>query len=113
MRNFIAICKKEFRSYFYSPIAYVVIAIFLIISGYFFQSILSFYTMISFEAMRNQYLAQGLNMTDGIFRPLFGNTSIVMLLMMPLLTMRLLAEEKKNGTFELLLTYPVRDIETV
>ncbi len=113
MKNFIAICKKECISYFYSPIAYVVITIFLILSGYFFQSILGFYMMISFNAMRNQYLAQGLNFTDGIFRPLFGNTSIIMLLMMPLLTMRLLAEEKKNGTFELLLTYPIRDIETV
>ena len=69
--------------------------------------------MISFNAMRNPYLAQGLNLTDGVFRPLFGNTSIIMLLMMPLLTMRLLAEEKKSGTFELLMTYPIRDIETV
>ena len=113
MRNFMAICKKELTSYFYSPIAYVVITIFVAISGYFFQNILSFYIMISFNAMRNQYLAQGLNMTEGIFRPLFGNTNIIMLLMMPLLTMRLLAEEKKSGTFELLLTYPIRDIETV
>lgn len=113
MRNFLAIWRKELNSYFYSPIAYVVITIFLVISGYFFQSIVSFYTMLSFNAMRNPYMAQGLNLTDGIFRPLFGNTSIIMLLMMPLLTMRLLAEEKKSGTFELLLTYPIRDIETV
>jgi ABC-2 type transport system permease protein len=113
MRNFIAICKKEFISYFCSPIAYVVITMFLIISGYFFQGILGSYIQISFAAMRDPYIAQFLNFTEGIFRPLFGNTSIVMLLMMPLLTMRLLAEEKKNGTFELLLTYPIRDIETV
>ncbi len=113
MKNFIAICKKELSSYFYSPIAYVVITIFLILSGYFFQGILGSYIQISFAAMRDPYIAQFLNFTEGIFRPLFGNTSIVMLLMMPLLTMRLLAEEKKNGTFELLLTYPIRDIETV
>jgi ABC-2 type transport system permease protein len=113
MKNIFLICKKEFSSYFYSPIAYVVITIFLLVSGYFFQNILSVYTMISFNAMRNPLFAQGLNFTEGIFRPLFGNTSIIMLLMMPLLTMRLLAEEKKSGTFELLLTYPIRDIETV
>ncbi len=113
MRNFMAICKKEFISYFYSPIAYVVMTIFLILSGYFFQSILAFYTSVSFAAMRASYPPQGLNFTEGIFNPLFGTMSVVMLLMMPLLTMRLLAEEKKSGTFELLLTYPIRDIETV
>lgn len=113
MKNVLVLCKKELASYFYSPIAYVVITIFLLVAGYFFQNILSVYTMISFNAMRNQYMAQGLNFTDGIFRPLFGNISIVMLLMMPLLTMRLLSEEKKSGTFELLLTYPIRDLETV
>jgi ABC-2 type transport system permease protein len=86
MKNLLIICKKELASYYYSPIAYVVTTIFLLISGYFFQNILSVYTMISF---------------------------IIMLLMMPLLTMRLLAEEKRSGTFELLLTYPIRDIETV
>ena len=113
MKNLLVICKKELTSYFYSPIAYVVITIFLLVSGYFFQNILSVYVMISFNAMRNPYFAQGLNFTEGIFRPLFGNTGVIMLLMMPLLTMRLLAEEKKTGTFELLLTYPIRDIETV
>ena len=113
MKNLFVICKKELTSYFYSPIAYVVITIFLFLSGYFFHNILSIYMMVSFNAMRNQYLAQGLNFTEGIFSPLFGNISIIMLLMMPLLTMRLLAEEKRSGTFELLLTYPIRDIETV
>lgn len=116
MRNFIAICKKEFISYFYSPIAYVVITMFLILSGYFFQSSLGQYVELTIYVMQNQYDVYArnfLNFTEGIFRPLFGTTNIVMLLMMPLLTMRLLSEEKKNGTFELLLTYPIRDIETV
>jgi ABC-2 type transport system permease protein len=61
-----------------------------------------------------QFLAEfPLNATERVFRPLFGNLSVIMLLMMPLLTMRLLAEEKKSGTFELLLTYPLRDTDTV
>jgi ABC-2 type transport system permease protein len=121
MRNLIVICKKELASYFYSPVAYVVITIFLLISGYFFFNLLLGYADISQKILSNQsdpyiaqYLAQyPLNSTERIFRPLFGDTSIILLLLLPLLTMRLLAEEKKSGTFELLLTYPLRDIETV
>jgi len=113
MKNIWIIAKKECASYFYSPIAYVVFAMFTLISGYFFYNILSVYTMVSMRAMQSQYGAEGLNFTEGIFIPLFSNMSIIMLLMMPLLTMRLLSEEKRAGTFELLLTYPLRDIETV
>jgi ABC-2 type transport system permease protein len=91
--------------------------IFLLIAGYFFFNMLVSYAELTRAVMSNPYnpyLAQfSLNFTEMIFRPLFGNLSIVLLLIMPLLTMRLLAEEKKAGTFELLLTYPIRDIETV
>lgn len=117
MKNLLVICKKELNSYFYSPIAYVVLAMFLLVSGYFFFNMVVSYAEISRIVMSdpyNPYAGQiQLNFTEGIFRPLFSNISIIMLLMMPLLTMRLLAEEKKSGTFELLLTYPIRDIETV
>lgn len=121
MKNLWVICRKELASYFYAPIAYVVTAIFLVVSGYFFVNLVFAYADISQKVMSNpndpyvaQYLAQfPLNATEMIFRPLFSNTSVIMLLMLPLLTMRLLAEEKKAGTFELLLTYPLRDIETV
>ncbi len=113
IKNSWVICQKELRSYFYSPIAYVVITIFVVIAGYFFQNILGSYVQLSMYAMREPELTQYLNFTDGIFGPLFGNLTVILLLMMPLLTMRLLAEEKRAGTFELLLTYPLRDIETV
>ena len=113
MKNILVIGKKELNTYFYSPIAYVVITAFLIITGYFFYNTLVFYARFSMNAIQSQYTDIGLNFTDGIFTPLFGDMSIILLLMMPLLTMRLLAEEKKNGTFELLLTYPIKDIETV
>ena len=117
MKNLLIVCKKELTSYFYSPIAYVVITIFLLVSGYFFFNMVISYaelTRIVMSDQYNPYVGQiELNFTESIFRPLFANISIIMLLMMPLLTMRLLAEEKKSGTFELLLTYPLRDIETV
>lgn len=108
-----AVFKKEMRAYFASPIAYAVSAIFLLISGYFFYAILSYFSLISVQASMNPQMAQGLNVTDGIFRPLFTNLSVILLFMMPLITMRLFAEERKQGTLELLLTYPLRDGEVL
>jgi len=121
MKNVFVVCKKELTSYFYSPIAYVVITIFLLVSGYFFFMLMQGYALDSQAVMSNpydpyvtQFLAEfPLNAAERVFNPLFGNLSVIMLLMMPLLTMRLLAEEKKSGTFELLLTYPLRDTDTV
>lgn len=113
MNKTIAIYKRELKYYFQSATAYVTIGIFLFISGYFFYSIFRYYNLLSFQASRNPSIAGNLNLTDGVLRPLFGNISIILLLLLPLLTMRLLAEEKKQGTFELLLTYPVRDSEAV
>ncbi|MEW6261603.1 MAG: ABC transporter permease subunit [Thermodesulfobacteriota bacterium] len=107
-----SIYKRELRVYFSSPIAYTVIGIFLVIAGYFFYSSLAYYVLISYQAMRNPFV-EGLNLMDMVLTPLFGNVSVVMMLMLPLLTMRLLAEEKKSGTYELLFTYPVRDIEVL
>ncbi len=116
MRNIYLIFSKELKSYFTSPIAYVVITIFLIISGYFFYNILATFSLISFQAETNPIIARQynlLNINESVVRPLFGNISMIMLLMMPLLTMRLFAEEKKQGTIELLLTYPVKDVEVL
>jgi len=107
------IFKKELRLYFTSPVAYVVFTIFLLISGYFFYSIFAFFNLISMQSAMNPALARDLNVTEGVLRPLFSNISVVMLLLMPILTMRLFAEEKKTGTIELLLTYPVRDGEVL
>lgn len=108
--------KRELSSYFNSSIAYVVITMFLIITGYFFYNLIATFSIISFQAQANPMMARQynlLNINETVVRPLFGNISIIMLLMTPLLTMRLLAEERKTGTMELLLTYPVRDVEVV
>ncbi len=109
----LAIFKKEIRLYFSSPIAYVILTIFTLISGYFFYSIFAFFNLVSMQAAMNPMMARDLNVTDGVLRPLFQNVSVIMLLLMPLLTMRLFAEEKRSGTIELLLTYPVRDGEVL
>ena len=103
------IYKKELRLYFTSPVAYVLLTIFLLIAGYFFYSIFAFFTRASMQAAMNPMAGRELNVTDSVLRPLFANLSVILLLLMPLVTMRLFAEERRSGTIELLLTYPVRD----
>ena len=104
-----AIFKKEMRLYFTSPVAWVVFTIFLLIAGYFFYSIFAFFTLASMQSAMNPQMGRDLNVTDSVMRPLFSNISVILLLLMPLVTMRLFAEERRSGTIELLLTYPVRD----
>ncbi len=94
MRNTTIIALKEFKSYLASPMAYVVTGIFLVFTGFFFQSSSATYSETS-------------------IRGFLGMGSILLLLLASVLTMRLLAEEKKMGTLELLLTAPVRDSEII
>lgn len=116
MRNIYLVAKKEFQAYFTSPVAYVVITIFLVITGYFFYNLFASFSTLCFQASTNPAIARQqnlLNITETLIRPLFGNMGTIMLLMMPLLTMRLFSEEKKSGTIELLLTYPISDMEVI
>ncbi len=116
MRNFIFILLKEMRSYFYSPVAFVVITIFSVLTGYYFYNMFANFSTISFQAQTDPMIASQygvLNVTEFVIRPFFGVLSVVMLIMLPMLTMRVFSEEKKTGTIELLLTYPVQDIEAV
>ena len=113
MKNIWRIAERELRSYFVSPIAYVVMAIFLIISGYFFHKLLTWYSFLSVQYMRYQAYIPQFNVHDFVTRRLFGQMSILLLLYVPLMTMKLLAEEKKLGTYELLLTSPLKIYEIV
>ncbi len=103
------IFKKEMRLYFTSPVAWVILTIFLLLAGYFFYSIFTFFTLASMQSAMNPSMARDLNVTDSVMRPVFSNISVILLLLMPLITMRLFAEERRSGTIELLLTYPIRD----
>jgi ABC-2 type transport system permease protein len=111
--RWLPVFKKEMRLYFGSPVAYVVGAFFLLIAGWFFSQIFFFYTMSSMQATMNPGMGGNLNPTESVMRPLFTNMSVVLLFVMPMLTMRLFAEEKRSGTIELLLTYPIRDGEVL
>jgi ABC-2 type transport system permease protein len=111
--RWLPVFRKEMRLYFGSPVAYVVFTFFLLISGWFFSQIFLFYSDMSMRSFMQPQFGQNLNITENVMRPLFTNMSVVLLFFIPMLTMRLFAEEKRAGTMELLLTYPVRDGEVL
>jgi ABC-2 type transport system permease protein len=112
MNNTLAIAGKELRSYFASPIAFVIIGFFALIYGWFFAAILFFVNQQSarFGAMGG---GPGTNLNQDLFAPLFQNVMVILLFTLPLVTMRTYAEEKRSGTMELLLTSPVTDMQIV
>jgi ABC-2 type transport system permease protein len=110
MRGWYAVFCKETANFFVSPIAYAVMACFLLISGFFFWANVSFMSLISLQAASNPMISERINVNDVVIRPLVQNMSIILLFVMPLLTMRLFSEEKKTGTIELLLCYPITDM---
>ncbi|HXI04649.1 MAG TPA: ABC transporter permease [Candidatus Saccharimonadales bacterium] len=113
MRKAFAIAGREMRSYFSSPLAFVVIAIFLLLTGLFFDLNVREYARESLDAMANPMMARQLSLHDGLIRPLYQSYAFFLLMVIPLISMRLLAEEKKLGTAELLLTAPIRTSELV
>lgn len=113
MRNIWAIFKREIRAYFISPMAYALYVIFFVLCGYFFWAMVTSYSKYSMMVIQQRQFGGLPAFTEQVFRYLFNDMSIILLLMIPLLTMRLFAEEKKMGTMELLLTYPIRDSEVV
>jgi len=113
MQNILAIWQREMKSYFVSPIAYVVLTVFVFFTGFFFYSILS---AVIQSAMMQAAYGQGsppMDMPGIITRNVFGTLSVVLLFMIPMLTMGLFAEEKKRGTIELLLTAPVGNLQAL
>jgi ABC-2 type transport system permease protein len=112
MRNLWTICQKELRSYFASPIAYLLLTMFGLIFGFFFWNALGFFVIEGIE-MQLRGSSFPMNVNEQIVRPLLSNVSVVGLFFIPMITMRLFAEEKRSGTFELLATSPVRDMEII
>ncbi|MBM4295441.1 MAG: ABC transporter permease [Deltaproteobacteria bacterium] len=108
-----ALVRKELIVYFATPIFYLTGFFFLVLSGYFFYTNLVYFSQLSLEiarqAAQNPQLLAQVNPQEMVFRPLFQVLAVVLLLLTPLITMRLLAEEKRSGTAELLFTYPLTD----
>ncbi|HNF97900.1 MAG TPA: ABC transporter permease subunit, partial [Pseudomonadota bacterium] len=96
MRNMTTIMRRELGAYFNSPIAYVVISVFLVLSAFLF-----------FNALFLQQQADLRELFDGFW------TTLLVAILGPAITMRLFAEERSNDTLELLLTMPVTDWDVV
>lgn len=113
MRNVWAVAYRELRSYFVSPIAYVVLAGYLLLSGWFFWNLLSMFSryVTIYSSFQRPDILEQLNLNDMVVAPLLQNMVVVFMILMPLVTMRLFAEERSQGTDELLLTSPVSTLE--
>ena len=112
MRNIFTICGREVKAYFTSPIAYLLMGLFGLITGFMFYSATAYFISVS-----TQQQMQGQNgpMDIGLYviAPLLGNAGVIGLFLVPLISMRLFAEEKRSGTIELLLTSPISDWEII
>ncbi len=116
MRSFYAIYRKEMGHYFVSPIAYVVIGMFLLVCAILFAANLRFEIN---QAMTAQYQSMQYGMPSefdvptAVMRGFFGLLSTLALFITPMLTMGVYAEERKRGTMELLMTSPVNEFQIV
>ena len=118
MRHILAIAKRELRSYFVSPIAYAAITAYLLLSGYFFNSMVVKYVRdaglhdAQVERIGRSVQYANYDVPTVILENFFSNQGVyVFVLVLPLLTMGLLTDERRKGTLELLLTSPVRPLE--
>jgi ABC-2 type transport system permease protein len=112
VRNTLAMADKELRSYFASPIAYILIGFFSLLFGWFFYVYLMAFNQQSQQMMQFGQ-GGGANINQMMIRGLFQNTAVIILFVMPMITMRTYSEEKRSGTIELLLTSPVTDLEII
>ncbi len=110
MRNILTIAGKELRGYFVSPMGWVVMGLFALIFGYFFVAHLDFFVQ---RSMQSAMGGGPVNVNQDMIRGVLSNASVLILFLLPMVTMRTYAEEKRSGTIELLLTAPVTDLQIV
>ena len=113
MKNVWIIAKKDLGSFFSSPVFYSLTTVFLILNGFIFFNILNFFSLQSFQAQQMRGGGVGLNLNEMVIEPSFHNMAVILLLIIPLVTMRSFAEEKKSKTFALLLSSPIHLIEII
>ena len=115
MRNVLTIAGKEIRSYFASPVAYVLLAVYLALAGYFFYALLAAFnqTVQIYSMMRNPEMLSRFNLNQMVIVPLLHNLAVLLIFIVPAITMRMFPEERRSGTYELLLTSPIRVSEIV
>jgi ABC-2 type transport system permease protein len=113
MKGSVAIARRELLSYFVSPVAYIGIGGFLLMAGYFFISYFQMFQVYMARAAQMPMQAQQLNLNDFVIEGYFQTLLILLVFILPMLTMKLIADERKNGTFELLITSPLSVTDVV
>ena len=115
MRNVLAVAGKELRAYFHSPIAYLVMTVWTALCGFVFYVMTGNLVAQTFRMqMMGQQGMPPVSLNEFIIRNMLqGILMVVLLFLLPLITMRLYAEEKRSGTIELLVTSPLTDMEII
>ena len=115
MRNVLTIAGKELRIYFTTATSYVLLGVFASIIAYFFQALISEFqrTVATIVQQNASWMLEQLNLTEFVIYPLVMNIGVIFIFLTPILTMRLIAEERRSKTLELLMTTPVRPVEIV
>jgi ABC-2 type transport system permease protein len=113
VKNIWIVAKKDLSSFFNSPVFYCLTTVFLVLNGFIFINILNFFSLQSFQVQQQRGASIGLNLNEMVIEPSFQNMAVILLLIIPLVTMRSFAEEKKSKTFALLLSSPIHLIEII
>ncbi len=115
MQSALAIAKKELNVYFTTPIAYVAFMVMAFFAAQFFTGSVEAYRnfVMRMSPYEGQQVLEHLNLTDVVVTRLFASVGVFIVISAPFLSMRLVAEEKRARTFELLMTSPVRPYEIV
>ena len=114
MKGMYAVYRKEMGHYFVSPVAYIIVAVFLVLAAYFFNQLLRVIVQQAFEAgLEDQFGGAPIDVPSAVMRNFFGVISTLLLFLTPMLTMSVYSEERRRGTMELLMTSPVTDLGIV
>lgn len=115
MKGMYAVYRKEMSHYFVSPVAYIIVAVFLILTAYFFNRLMAVIIQEAFQASfeEGQFGGAAFDVPSLVMRNFFGVLSTLLLFLTPMLTMSVYAEERRRGTMELLMTSPLTDLEIV
>jgi ABC-2 type transport system permease protein len=108
MRNVFTIAGKELRGFFVAPMGWVIMGLFALLFAYFFLAHLDYFVQQSMQGQGGP-----VNINQAMIRNLLQNVALINLFLLPMITMRAYAEEKRSGTIELLLTSPVTDLQII